>query len=154
ADDAAALQSVSIRHNATVFMTMTAVIKTLLYRKSAQEDIVIGSPVSGRVRPELENQVGPYLNIVALRDMVRGSDRFDALLAQIRETTLAALANQLYPIDLLQNELGTRRGRGFFDVGFTLHNQRRDHSSGIEIIELPQLDIRSMNPEAITRLWF
>lgn len=154
ANDVAALQSVSTRHNATIFMTMMAVIKALLYRKSGQEDIVIGSPVSGRVRPELENQVGPYLNIVALRDTVRGSHRFDALLAHVRDTTLAALANQLYPIDWLQDELGIRRDRGFFDVGFTLHNQRRDHPSGMEIIELPQLDIQSMNPEAMTRLWF
>lgn len=77
-----------------------------------------------------------------------------ATLAHVRDTTLAALANQLYPIDWLQDELGTRRDRGFFDVGFTLHNQRRDHPSGMEITELPRLDIQSMNPEAMTRLWF
>jgi amino acid adenylation domain-containing protein len=157
ANEVADLASLGNRHNATLFMTMLAAIKALLYRKSGQEDIVVGSPVACRVRPELEDQVGPYLNVVALRDTVSGSERFDALLARVRQTTLEAFANQLHPLDWLHNDLKVRREAGrnpVFDVGFTLHKQRRQWRGDIAITELPSSENQPIYPEAMTRLWF
>jgi non-ribosomal peptide synthetase component F len=138
-------------------MALLTAIKTLLYRKSGQEDIVVGSPFAGRVRPELEGQVGPYLNVLPLRDTIRGGDRFDALLARVRQTTLEAFANQLYPVDWLLGELGVKRVAGrnpLYDASFTLHNQRRLHAGSLRLIELPSLDLQPINPDAMTRFWF
>jgi non-ribosomal peptide synthetase component F len=72
-------------------MVMLAVLKGLLYRSSGSDDIVVGSPLAGRVRTELQSQIGPYLNVVALRTAVAGSDPFDVLLDRIRETVRSKL---------------------------------------------------------------
>jgi amino acid adenylation domain-containing protein len=155
------LEAVGRRYGATLFMTLLASIKALLYRHTGQEDIVVGTPVAGRVRAEMERRVGPYLNVVALRDHVRGVERFDALLESVRETTLDAYGNQLYPLDWLMEGLGVRREPGrnpVFDVGFTLQNQRRLSgprlSAGLEISELTGAEIEAGNAEALTQFWF
>ncbi|MDQ3918642.1 MAG: condensation domain-containing protein, partial [Acidobacteriota bacterium] len=155
------LESTGRRYGATLFMTLSACIKALLYRHTGQEDIVVGSAIAGRVHAEMERQVGPYLNVLALRDQVQGGERFDALLERVRETTLDAYANQLYPFDWLLEGLGVRRERGrnpLFDVGFTFQSQRRSsaprRSADVEISELPGTDIETQNAEALTQFWF
>ena len=155
------LKSTGRRHGATLFMSLLASIKALFYRHTGQTDIVVGTPIAGRVQAELERQVGPYLNVVALRDEVRGRERFDVLIERVRETTLDAYANQLYPLDWLLEGLGVRREPGrnpVFDVGFTLQNQRRSslprRSAELEISELPAAEIETRNAEALTQFWF
>lgn len=155
------LESAGWRYGATLFMTLSASIKALLYRHTGQEDIVVGSAIAGRVHAEMERQVGPYLNVLALRDQVRGGERFDALLERVRETTLDAYANQLYPFDWLLEGLGVRRESGrnpLFDVGFTFQSQRGSdsprRSADVEISELPGIDIETQNAEALTQFWF
>ncbi len=161
AAETAHLESLGKRQGATLFMTLLAAIKALLYRKTGQEDIVVGTPVAGRVLPELEPQAGPYLNVLAVRDSVSGGDRFDTLLARVRDTTVEAFSNQLYPLDRLFDDLEITRTpdrNPVFDVGFTLQNQRRGGGSKdagpIRISELPNLELQPMNAEASTRLWF
>lgn len=155
------LESTGRRFGATLFMMLSACIKALLYRHTGQEDIVVGSAVAGRVLSELEHQVGPYFNVLALRDRVSGNERFDTLLERVRETTLDAYANQLYPFDWLIEGLGVKREAGrnpVFDVGFTFQNQRRAgsprRSADLEISELPGSEIEIRNAEAFTQFWF
>ncbi|MET0647638.1 MAG: amino acid adenylation domain-containing protein [Pyrinomonadaceae bacterium] len=155
------LESVGRRYGATLFMCLLASLKALFYRHTGQEDIVVGSPVAGRVHAETERQVGPYLNVVALRDDVRGGERFDALLERVRETTIDAYANQLYPLDWLFDGLGVRREPGrnpVFDVGFTLQNQRTPgnarRGTSLEISALPDVEVETRSAEALTRFWF
>jgi amino acid adenylation domain-containing protein len=155
------LESTGRRFGATLFMMLSACIKALLYRHTGQEDIVVGSAVAGRVLSELEHQVGPYFNVLALRDRVSGNERFDALLERVRETTLDAYANQLYPFDWLIEGLGVKREAGrnpVFDVGFTFQNQRRAsaprRSGDLEISELRGSEIEIRNAEAFTQFWF
>ncbi len=155
------LESTGRRFGATLFMMLSTCLKALLYRYTGQEDIVVGSAVAGRVLSELEQQVGPYFNVLALRDRVSGNERFDALLERVRETTLDAYANQLYPFDWLIEGLGVKREAGrnpVFDVGFTFQNQRRTNSprrsAGLDISELPGSEIEIRNAEAFTQFWF
>jgi len=155
------LESRGRRYGATLFMTLLSSIKALLYRHTGQHDLVIGTPVAGRVHTEMERQVGPYLNVVALRDRVAGDERFDALLERVRETTLDAYANQLYPLDWLFEGLVVKREAGrnpVFEVGFTLQNQRRSsvprRSADLEISELRSREIETQNAEALTQFWF
>src|SRR5690606_4676853 len=53
--------------DATLFMGLLAAVSALLHRYSGQEDIIIGSPIAGRQHADLENQIGFYLNTLALR---------------------------------------------------------------------------------------
>jgi amino acid adenylation domain-containing protein len=155
------IESAARRQGATLFMAMLSSIKVLLYRHTAQEDFCVGTPVAGRVLPDLETQIGPYLNVLALRDRVGGDDTLASVLQAVRRTTLDAYAHQLYPFDRLVHDLQLKRDPGrnpLFDVGFTLQNQhevqRRDESRHLRMTELTRDDESFEDPEAATDLWF
>ncbi|MDP9587245.1 UNVERIFIED_ORG: amino acid adenylation domain-containing protein [Burkholderia contaminans] len=161
AAETTALESLGKRHGATLFIALLSAIKALFYRRSGQEDIVVGTPVAGRELPELESQVGPYLNVLALRDRVAGDDRFDTLLTRVRDTTLEAFSHPLYPLDRLLDDLRIKRVAGrnpLFDIGLTLQNQRQgavDRYAGqVRIAELPDHDLQGADTEAATDFWF
>ncbi|MFA8391016.1 amino acid adenylation domain-containing protein [Burkholderia ubonensis] len=156
-----ALESLSKRHGATLFIALLSAIKALFYRRSGQEDIVVGTPVAGRELPELESQVGPYLNVLALRDRVAGDDRFDTLLTRVRDTTIEAFSHPLYPLDRLLDELHVKRVPGrnpLFDIGLTLQNQRQGaierYAGQVRISELPDHNLQGADAEAATDFWF
>ncbi|KFL51883.1 amino acid adenylation protein [Burkholderia pyrrocinia] len=160
AAETTALESLGKRHGATLFIALLSAIKALFYRRSGQEDIVVGTPVAGRELPELESQVGPYLNVLALRDRVAGDDRFDTLLTRVRDTTVEAFSHPLYPLDRLLDALHIKRVAGrnpLFDIGLTLQNQRQgavDRYAGqVRIAELPDHDLQRADPEAATDFW-
>jgi NRPS condensation-like uncharacterized protein/acyl carrier protein len=83
------------------FMLLLAVIKVLFYRYTGQEDIIIGSPIAGRNHPDLENQIGFYVNTLALRDTVISHESFKTFLLNVKQTTIEAYSHQLYPFDRL-----------------------------------------------------
>jgi len=156
-----ALQATAQRQGATLFMALLAAIKVVLYRHTAQEDICVGTPVAGRVHADLEGQIGPYLNILPLRDTIAGEDTLATVIYELRQTTLDAYAHQLYPFDRLVDDLRVKRDTGrnpLFDVGFTLQNQddvqRRRTSRHITIVERVQEDPWLEHDEASTDLWF
>ena len=104
-----ALQTLAKQNNATLFMVLMALVKVLLHRHTAQTDIIVGSPIAGRVHPDLENQVGYYLNTLALRDQIDPAQSFSSFLLAVRQTTKDAFDHQLHPFDFLVNELPLKR---------------------------------------------
>ncbi|MDO6434620.1 amino acid adenylation domain-containing protein [Flavitalea sp. BT771] len=134
------LQAIALQQGATLFMTLIAVIDTLLYRYSGQTDIVIGSPVAGRDHVDLEDQIGFYVNTLALRTKFSGDDSFLELLQHVKKMTLEAFAHQSYPFDELIRDLDIRRDvsrSNLFDVMVILQNHRADDSAALgEIHEL------------------
>ncbi|HLP59459.1 MAG TPA: amino acid adenylation domain-containing protein [Candidatus Deferrimicrobium sp.] len=107
-------------------MLLAAILKTLLYRYTNQEDIVIGLPVAGREQVELQNQVGFYINMLPLRTTFSGKEEsFAKLLARVKHTILKAFEHQSYPFDRLIADLELERNRGrfpLFDVVFQYLN--------------------------------
>jgi amino acid adenylation domain-containing protein len=155
------LESAARRQGATLFMALLACIKVLLYRHTAQGDIVVGTPVSARAQPELEHQIGPYLNVLPLRDRLAGDDTIAAVIERVRRTALDAFAHQQFPFDLLVQALRLERRPGrnpLFDVGFTLQNQldvqMRESSRHLQITEIRRDIELSSDAEAETDLWF
>jgi amino acid adenylation domain-containing protein len=104
-----ALKDFSQKANATLFMTLLAAFTLLLSRYSGQEDIIIGSPISGRTRVELEGLIGFFVNTLALRTELSGNPTVSELLARVRETTLQAYAHQDLPFERLVEELKPER---------------------------------------------
>jgi amino acid adenylation domain-containing protein len=104
-----ALVSLSRREGATLFMTLTAALETLLYRYTGQEDITIGSPIANRQRPEIERLIGCFINTLVLRADFSGNPTFRELLRQVRETTLEAYAHQELPFEMLVEALQPER---------------------------------------------
>src|SRR5579864_6188068 len=89
--------SLATRQRITTFMLLLAAFKVLLYRYSGQPDVCVGVPVAGRTRMETEPLVGFFVDTLVFRDKLAGNPRFVDLLANVRETTLAALANTDVP---------------------------------------------------------
>jgi len=93
----------------TFYMTMVAALSTLLSRYSGQEDIVIGSPIAGRVESELENLIGYFANTLVLRAKLENNPTFLEVLQQVRTTALGAYAHQDLPFEKLVEELRPER---------------------------------------------
>ncbi len=99
------LKAIANHNNASLFMLLLASVKTLLYRYTGQQDIVIGTPVATRNHIDLENQIGCYVNILPLRTKFETEDNFEILLRRVRETVLNGFQNQNYPFDYLIDDL-------------------------------------------------
>ncbi|HVI44929.1 MAG TPA: amino acid adenylation domain-containing protein [Chitinophaga sp.] len=119
------LKTLLHQQGATLFMGLLAVVKLLLNRYTGQEDIIIGSPVAGRDHVDLENQIGFYVNTIALRTKFNSTDSYNTLLQHIRQVALGAYEHQVYPFDELAYDLNLLRdaSRGtLFDVMMVLQN--------------------------------
>ncbi|OWP74253.1 non-ribosomal peptide synthetase, partial [Flavobacterium oreochromis] len=132
----------------TLFMTLMAGIKALLYRYTGQTDLVIGTPIAGREHPDLENQIGLYLNILAIRTQLEDDENsFASLLQKEKEILLGAYEHQLYPFDELVGKLNLKRDTSrsaLFDVLVVLQNQNQlrlgDTTNDIKSLEVEEYD--------------
>ncbi|MCB0641003.1 MAG: amino acid adenylation domain-containing protein, partial [Phaeodactylibacter sp.] len=109
----------------TLFMGLVALVKVLLHRYTQQTDLIIGTPVAGRAHEDLRDQVGVFINTLALRTDLDPTDSFEQLLQKIQQSTLEAYQHQQYPFDRLVEELALPRNLGrnpLFDVLVTLQN--------------------------------
>ncbi|WP_152249801.1 non-ribosomal peptide synthetase [Xanthomonas maliensis] len=95
----AALRALSQQHGVTPFMTLLAAWALLLQRYSGQSEVVIGTPLAGRDRTELEPLIGFFVNTVALRIDLSGQPSLAQLLQRVREAVLQAQAHQDLPFD-------------------------------------------------------
>lgn len=110
---------------ASLYMVLLAALQTLLSRYSGQTDIVIGSPVAGRNRIELEQLIGFFVNTVVLRGDLSGEQMFRDVLGRTRDTTLEANAHQDLRFERLVDELRPTRNLAYnpiFQVMFSLDN--------------------------------
>jgi amino acid adenylation domain-containing protein len=121
----ASLKSLSRREGATIFMTLLAAFKILLYRYTGQQDIIVGTDVANRVHSETEGLIGFFVNQLVMRTDLSGDLSFRQLLAKVREITLGAYAHQDLPFELLVRELQPERDLSrtpFFQTKFIFLN--------------------------------
>jgi amino acid adenylation domain-containing protein len=120
-----ALKQLSQREDATLFMSLLAAFNILLYRYTDQEDILIGSPIANRNRPELEGMLGLFVNTLVLRNNLSGNPSFRELLHRVRKVTLDAYTHQDLPFEILVEQLQPERNLNrnpLYDVMFVLQN--------------------------------
>ncbi len=91
------------------FQTFLAAFQVLLHRLSGQTEILVGSPVANRERPEIERAIGFYTNTVVFRGDLAGAPSFRALLERTREVVLSGLAHQDVPFDKLVEAVQANR---------------------------------------------
>ncbi|MFC0514086.1 amino acid adenylation domain-containing protein [Mucilaginibacter angelicae] len=119
------LQKLSLEQGATLYMTLLAIFKVLLYRYSSQEDICIGTPVANRDREEIAELIGFFVNTLALRTNLNGEEAFTELLSKVKQTTLEAYGHQEVPFEKVVEAVVKERDLSrspLFQVMFVLQN--------------------------------
>lgn len=123
----AKLRAIGHQHGATLFMTLLAVFQVLLHRYTGQSDIVVGSPIASRTRPEIEGLIGFFVNSLVMRVDLSGDPTFREALRRVREAAIAAYNHQDLPFERLVEELQPERDatrNPLYQVSFQLFSSR------------------------------
>jgi iturin family lipopeptide synthetase B len=124
---------------ATAYMILLASYTILLAKYSAQEDIVVGTPIAGRVHEDLQHIIGMFVNTLAIRTAPAGEKTFMDYVTETKETMLKAYENQEYPFEELVEKLGVKRDLSrnpLFDTMFVVQNTEQTD------IEVDSLTVR------------
>ncbi|HEV2147714.1 MAG TPA: non-ribosomal peptide synthase/polyketide synthase [Longimicrobiaceae bacterium] len=124
-----ALRALSRREGATLFMTLLAAFQELLSRWSGEEDVVVGTPAAGRTQGVVENVIGFFVNLLALRTRFSDDPSFREALGRARESVLEGHAHQDLPFEKLVDALQPERSPAvtpLFQVLFALQVPARE----------------------------
>lgn len=127
------IKNMSQEHNATVFMILISTYYILLHKYSQQDEIIIGTPASGRTRDEFARVFGYYVNPLPLKASFKENPEYIDFLKQIQSIVLGGIENQDYPFALLVEELGLDHDASrsaIFQVLFVYLIHRVEHAHG------------------------
>ncbi|WP_420955428.1 amino acid adenylation domain-containing protein [Burkholderia gladioli] len=130
------LRRLAARRGTTVFAVVTAAWAAVLGRLAGQEDIVIGTPVANRSKPELESVIGLFVNTLALRIDLSGMPSVAQLLDRVQSTVVAAQDHQDLPFEQVVEIVKPQRRlahTSIFQVMISWQN------TDMRTIELPDL---------------
>ena len=140
-------KTLSRQEGVTLFMTLLAAFKVLLYRYTSQDDLIVGTPIANRNRLETEGLIGFFVNALVLRTDLSGNPSFRELLRRVREVCLGAYGHQDLPFDRLVEELHVKRDLSrnpLFQVMFVMHN------APLRTVELPGLTLSPVEGDSET----
>ncbi|MEM9220039.1 MAG: amino acid adenylation domain-containing protein [Cyanobacteria bacterium P01_F01_bin.150] len=141
------IKALAQEQGVTTFMTLLAAFQVLLYRYSGQQDILVGTPIANRQRPELESLIGFFVNTLVLRTQIQPTASVTDLLCQVKRMALDAYAHQDVPfeqvVEMLQPDR-TLAHAPLFQVMFVLQNMP------MASIELPDLTLTPLAAETVT----
>ncbi|WP_394329293.1 amino acid adenylation domain-containing protein [Nocardiopsis sp. CNR-923] len=144
ADLSARVRALAEDRGVTVFVVLLSAYYLFLQRYSGQDDLIVGSPVTGRTSPEFASVYGYFVNPLPLRTDLSGDPAVAELLDRVRTTVLGGLDHQEYPFVLLVDELGLQHDpsrSAVFQAMFILltHSVSTErHGYRLEYVELPE----------------
>ena len=103
------LKDISERNNATLYMSLFSIFQILLNKYTHQDDIIVGTPTTGRSLSELKNIVGYFVNPLPVRTQLHKSDTFETILQKVKENIVGTLDNQDYPFNLIVEKIQPER---------------------------------------------
>ncbi|MEW9712961.1 amino acid adenylation domain-containing protein [Paenibacillus sp. SI92] len=115
----------------TLYMLLMAAYTVLLSKYSGSEDVIVGTPVAGRLSADLEPIVGMFVNTLALRNYPAKDKAFLDYILEVKERTLVAFDHQEYPLEELLERLNIQRDPGrnpLFDTMFVMNNTEKQQS--------------------------
>jgi tyrocidine synthetase-3 len=141
------LHELSLQQDATLFMSLLALVNVLLYRYSGQRDIMVGAPIAARKYPELHHMVGFLVNTLVYRNTLEPDQPFAHLLGQLKQEALSCYEFQDYPFDLLVEQLDLDRDLSqspLFNVMLAHNNAETENlqlaMEGVTVDEYPHRD--------------
>ncbi|EHY87750.1 non-ribosomal peptide synthetase [Saccharomonospora azurea] len=120
ADD---LRALSRRHHTTLFVTLVSALKVLIHRYTADDEVVVGTPIANRHHRDIENLIGFFVNTLVLDTDLAGDPAVSEVLRRVGEVAKGAYAHQDVPFELLVNEFRPEQGMSMnplFQVCFAL----------------------------------
>ncbi|HEX8907092.1 MAG TPA: amino acid adenylation domain-containing protein, partial [Longimicrobiaceae bacterium] len=127
------LEALARGERTTLFTVLMAAFNVLLAKYAGSDDVVVGTPVSGRTRTETEELIGCFVNTLALRTDLSGDPPFREVLRRVHEGMLAADRHQEVPFERVLEELNPGRTLSFspvFQVMLTLQQPEREEEGG------------------------
>jgi len=107
-------------------MVLLAAYKVFLYKYTGTKDLIIGTPVAGRDMLEVEDNIGYFINTIALRSEIDTESTFSQYLNSIRRISIDAFAHGDYPFDLVVKDINPKRNLSrtpIFQSMFNLMNK-------------------------------
>ncbi|MGM9979550.1 MAG: amino acid adenylation domain-containing protein, partial [Clostridium sp.] len=127
-DITSGIRELANKTNTTEYMVYLSVLYIILYKYSRQEDIVIGTPISGRIHKDTENMIGMFVNTLPLRNRIEKNKKYLEFLTEVRDNCVNSFENQEYPFEELISDLDINRDLArnpLFDVMFILQNEEK-----------------------------
>lgn len=125
------VKALSQKTNMTEYMILLSISLLLLNKYSGQNEIVIGTPISGRTHRDTENIIGMFVNTLALRCHITSDELFIEFLEDIKQICLEAYDNQEYPFEKLVEDIDVARDAArnpLFDVMFAMRKKEQENS--------------------------
>ncbi|QMV44167.1 non-ribosomal peptide synthetase [Cohnella cholangitidis] len=142
AEQTHALKKMAGDSKTTMYMVMLAMFNVLLAKYSGQEDIVVGSPVSGRSHTDVNGLIGMFVNTIPFRNYPSADKTFQEFLQELKTNAIHAYDNQDYPFEELVGNLQVNRDLSrnpLFDVMFVMQN-----------MDIPDLKLDGIKLERVT----
>jgi amino acid adenylation domain-containing protein len=146
------LRTSARRQGGTLFMLLLTAFEALIQRYTGRDDLLIGTPVANRHRPELEALMGFLANTLVLRTELSGDPPFREALARVRRTALEAYENQDVPFERVVEELKPKRDLSHAPIFQVMFVQQAEHQRSDEPSTLQEAALGSL--EAVSRFDF
>lgn len=136
-----ALENLVRTHQASLFMGLIALVKILLYHHTTRTELHLGVSMAGRIHPDLEKQIGFFINMLPLRTIIPVDGTYSDLLQRVKNGATEVYAHQSYPFDRLVDDLGHSRDLSrlpLFDIAIDFENAEnfQEVLPNIEVQEL------------------
>ncbi|MFJ7187065.1 condensation domain-containing protein, partial [Lysinibacillus xylanilyticus] len=132
------LNAIALENDCTIYMVLLTVYNLLLSSYSGQDEITVGTSVGGRKHPSTQGIIGPFINMLPMKNTVAKEKTVKELLMQIKENTLEAFEHQEFPYEKMVENISIRRDvsrNAIFDTIFDVQNMERN------LVDLGELKI-------------
>jgi amino acid adenylation domain-containing protein/non-ribosomal peptide synthase protein (TIGR01720 family)/FkbM family methyltransferase len=142
-EDARGFKALGSQDGATLYMNLLAVLNTIFYKYTGQQDIIIGTAVAGRPHADLQSIIGVFVNMLAMRNYPDGEKKYDSLLKEVITTSIKAFENQDVQFEELVEKLELERDTSrtpLLNVSLVLQNFRQVGEGVSKRDRAPQLE--------------